>query len=380
MFNNKCHLFGVMLLLSCTQATLADPQWDALSTEYGEAMDSWHAELTKAQGDGENGSGMIKITNMLSMPPHPSEKFRPRVRAIAEKLAGKPEAIPALIWLVRENFGFPGMSSDNSASKWALTQLAQDHAADPHVLSGMDMTPMIAMSVGEELLISFLETVAKKNPDRQIQGQAQLSMAEILYEESPMMMMMGMGDKTNRTEKKKRAEKILRRLVKDFAGSEIAEQAEEQLFIIDHLQIGMTAPETAGVDVDGKKIKLSDFRGKVVLMVYWATWCAPCMQVIPHERELVEKYAGKPFTILGINADDKRSTLRRAIKKHNITWPTIHDGMPGVGQITSTWRVHSFPTFVLIDHKGVIRQIGPMLMMMENQIDAMLVEAIKDVN
>ncbi len=371
-----CHLLSYTLLFSHIPLAQADAQWDALTVEYAHAMTRWHEALSKAQGGSQNGSGIIKISNMTTMPPHPSEKFRPRVRAIAEKLDGKPEAVVSLSWLVRENFGFPGMSSDNNDSKWALATLAENHAASANVLSEMDMLPMIAMSVGEGPLISFLETVAKENPDRQIQAKAQLGIATILYEESPMMRMMGGGQ--DRTAQKKRAETMLRVLVKDFAGSEMAEKANELLYAIDHLQVGMTAPKTMGVDVDGKEIKLSDYRGKVVLMVYWATWCAPCMQAIPHERELMEKYEGKPFTILGINVDFERNKLKRALKKHKITWPTIYDGIPGMGPITSTWKVNSFPTFVLIDHNGIIQQMGPLLMMMERKIDEMLNEAIKD--
>ena len=366
-----------VVLLSCSTLAEADPAWDTLAAEYGDAMENWTAEMTKAQGDGEGKSGMIMITEMGSMPEHPSDKFRPRVRAYAEKNAGKPAALPALSWLVRENFGFPGMSSDGGASKWALKHLAEDHATDPNVLSEMHMLPMVAMSVGEESLIAFLETVAKKNPDRQTKGRARLGMAEVLFEESPMMMM-GMGGKPDRSAQKKRAETILRGLVKEYADGEIADEAAELLFVIEHLQVGMTAPEAVGKDVDGKEIRLSDFRGQVVLMVYWATWCAPCMQAISHERELVARYKGKPFTMLGINADEERSAVRKAIKEHEITWPTIHDGMPDSGPICSKWRVRSFPTFVLIDHKGVIRQMGPMLFSMEGMIDSLLVEALSD--
>ncbi len=360
------------ILLPCSMLAAANDTWDSIVAEYDQAIENWNAEMMKAQGDDKGKSGVIMIKNMASMPPHPSKKFRPRVRAYAELNTGKPTALPALRWLVRENFSISGLSSDGGAGQWALKRLAEDHATDPNVLSGLDRLSMVAMSVGEEPLVAFLETVSKKNPDRKTRGQAKFGMAEVLFEGSPMMRMMGIGSKSNRTAQKKRAETILRELVKEYAGDEIAKKANELLFVIDHLQVGMTAPQTVGKDVDGKEIRLSDFRGRVVIMVYWATWCAPCMQMIPHERELVEKYKGKPFTLLGINGDQKRSTLRKAIKEHNISWPTIHDGMPGLGPIASKWRVRSFPTFVLIDPKGVIRQIGPMLYQMENKIDSLL--------
>src|SRR5215211_5341510 len=69
-------------------------------------------------------------------------------------------------------------------------------------------------------------------------------------------------------------------------------------------RVGNLCPEVAGFDADGKPVKLSDHKGKVVMISFWGTWCGPCQQQIPHERQMVtEKYRGRPFAILGVARD-----------------------------------------------------------------------------
>src|SRR5215210_1120136 len=69
-------------------------------------------------------------------------------------------------------------------------------------------------------------------------------------------------------------------------------------------RVGNVCPEVAGFDADDKPVKLSDHKGKVVLISFWGTWCPPCRQQLPHERELVTgKYKDRPFVILGVAQD-----------------------------------------------------------------------------
>ncbi|MCE9534575.1 MAG: TlpA family protein disulfide reductase [Planctomycetes bacterium] len=115
---------------------------------------------------------------------------------------------------------------------------------------------------------------------------------------------------------------------------------------------GQTAPEISGSGVDGKSIRLSEFKGKVVLVDFWATWCGPCVREIPHERDMLNKFKGRPFAILGVSVD-KREDLQRFLASDNLPWPNILDEGH---KIASNWKVESYPTFVLIDHQGNIRQ------------------------
>lgn len=78
--------------------------------------------------------------------------------------------------------------------------------------------------------------------------------------------------------------------------------------------------------------------------------------MIPHERQMVEKFAKRPIVLLGINSDESRSALKKIVNEQRITWPNIHDGKPPkAGAIANKWNIHGWPTIFLIDHRGVIR-------------------------
>jgi thiol-disulfide isomerase/thioredoxin len=118
-------------------------------------------------------------------------------------------------------------------------------------------------------------------------------------------------------------------------------------------EIGCWAPELEATDVDGTKIKLSNYRGKVVLIDFWATWCPPCREMIPKEKQLVARMQGRPFVFIGISADHKREILERFLERTGMPWVHIFDG--DNGPLAKAWQVDGFPTFVFIDATGVIR-------------------------
>jgi thiol-disulfide isomerase/thioredoxin len=142
---------------------------------------------------------------------------------------------------------------------------------------------------------------------------------------------------------------------KDFAP--LGEQATGMLFQMHHLGIGRTAPEIKGEDIDGKPMKLSDFRGKVVVVSFWATWCGPCMGLVPHEKALVEKMKGRPFALIGVNGDDDRDNAKTISAKEGISWRSFWNGGARQG-IPVRWGVSGWPTIYVIDGNGVIRDDG----------------------
>ena len=74
-----------------------------------------------------------------------------------------------------------------------------------------------------------------------------------------------------------------------------------------------------------------------------------------HERSLVKAMENKPFVLIGVNSDDSKEELKKAIEKENLTWRSWFDGPGTTGPISSTWNVQSWPTLYVLDHKGVIR-------------------------
>ncbi|MDB6034892.1 MAG: resA 7 [Verrucomicrobiales bacterium] len=138
--------------------------------------------------------------------------------------------------------------------------------------------------------------------------------------------------------------------------STIGKEAQAELFELRHLSLGKMAPDAIGVDLDGREMKLSSSRGKVVLLSFWASWCGPCMQMVPQERALARKMEGKPFALIGVNADAALANAKGAAVKEKMTWRSFWSGEEGSGgPIPMAWNIRGWPTVYVLDHKGVIR-------------------------
>jgi thiol-disulfide isomerase/thioredoxin len=136
----------------------------------------------------------------------------------------------------------------------------------------------------------------------------------------------------------------------------LGEEAKQELYELKFLRVGKTAPDVEGDAVEGAKFKLSDHRGKVVLVNFWASWCGPCMAMVPHEREMVAKFKDRPFVIVGVNGDDDRAKAKEVMEKEKMTWPSFWNGDKGPdGPLSRAWNVRGWPTIYVLDAKGVIR-------------------------
>ncbi|MEZ5989117.1 MAG: TlpA disulfide reductase family protein [Planctomycetota bacterium] len=95
----------------------------------------------------------------------------------------------------------------------------------------------------------------------------------------------------------------------------------------------------------------------------------------PHERSLVEKFEGRPFTILGVNSDADRDKIRETCEEKKLTWPSFWDGGSTQGPIASRWNVSAWPTIYVLDDKGVIRARDLRGEPLEEVLDALVAEA-----
>jgi thiol-disulfide isomerase/thioredoxin len=209
-------------------------------------------------------------------------------------------------------------------------------------------------------IIDFLEAVREKNPDRTTRGQAILALArldkdkaghlidwenDLANDSSNPKASAEYADIAKTTDSKKilqEAEQLFDEVIKDYgdcpfvpvmptrrAATTLSEHAGDDLFELLHLTIGQVAPELKGEDFADHEIKLSDYRGKVVVISFWASWCGPCMASVPHERELAKRMQGKPFVLIGVNGDYEMSAAKNAIEKEEMKWPSIWGGTNG---------------------------------------------------
>jgi peroxiredoxin len=135
---------------------------------------------------------------------------------------------------------------------------------------------------------------------------------------------------------------------------------EKSRYLVSALTVGKAAPEITGKDLDGVDLRLSDYRGRVVLLVFSGDWCGICRSEYPYERLLLELYKNWPFAIVGVDSDGDRDAAKKAGVEHGLTYRSWWDGGGANsdsedGPIASAWGVVGWPTVYLLDAQGVIR-------------------------
>lgn len=127
------------------------------------------------------------------------------------------------------------------------------------------------------------------------------------------------------------------------------------------LRKGEVAPDFALEDLSGKQVRLSDFRGRPVLVNFWASWCAPCQEEMPELQAVYSAQGDDGLVILAVNTlyQDKMSDVRAMASSLELTFPILLDGE---GTVSSLYRASSFPTSVFVDREGQIYlvQVGSM--------------------
>jgi peroxiredoxin len=121
-----------------------------------------------------------------------------------------------------------------------------------------------------------------------------------------------------------------------------------------NLWVGKQSPELVLPDANGKNIALSSFKGKYVLVDFWASWCGPCRVENPNVVEAYNRFKDKNFTILGVSLDKEKQNWLEAIKKDNLTWTHISDLAFWESKAVETFQFQGIPYNVLIDPQGKI--------------------------
>lgn len=111
--------------------------------------------------------------------------------------------------------------------------------------------------------------------------------------------------------------------------------------------------------VNGDTIRLSSFKGKVVLIDFWASWCGPCRTSNRQLAKLYSKYKDKGFEIYGVSFDEGKSAWEKAIKKDKITWVQVNDDTGSASKTANAWDVYQIPTSFVMDKEGKLVAMDP---------------------
>jgi S1-C subfamily serine protease/thiol-disulfide isomerase/thioredoxin len=274
---------------------------------------------------------------------NPVPQFMGKFRKLAEGKPGTRLEFEALVTMVR-------LANDESQGldeelRWALGRLLQNHSGAEH-LGGL-MVELCRKPRPE--VQAFMRDVVAKSPHRHAKALGCVALGLAL----------GADPRTcGRNEEECVA--ALDRAVTEFGDVEMGSKPLKE-FIAPllaekkWLAIGRPAQDIEGKDSAGQSFRLSEYRGKVVLLDFWVDWCPYCRQMYPHERMLLKEHGEKSFAILGVNCEDPERQ-QRVEAGGAVTWRSWSDGQGG--PIARNWNVSGYPTLYLLDPRGKIRSKG----------------------
>lgn len=279
--------------------------------------------------------------------PHPRIAFRPRFVTAAAECAGEDGAVPFLGWLV-ENAETEEPDAD---ARTAYRTLERVHMQSPAI---------------EALLLSLPQPAGGFDPDRSdgfaghafqashlpaVKAAAQLVRARRIA---------ALPARLPTEEERMKALPFLEEAIRIAPYSEAARLAKAFLLELERLQLGMRAPEIRGLDLEERPLNLSTFRGKAVLLVFWTSDSPAFRESCALQRTLAERYAGRPFAIVGVNGDRDRAAALRSAAAERMTSVSFWCGPEGVhGPTPTQWNVGRWPTTYWLDSRGEIRARNP---------------------
>ena len=250
-------MLAILLLLSPTPAFFQDPIVDkesatvpsfaSLEADWGAAMGTWMEKMQAMQESGK-----------WEVIPMPTQEYFKKFRVMAKDVAvSADDRGRAQLWCL-ENFGQSGIRWRNpEAAAAGLVRMFLKEFAETELAH--QLPPLIGRlgwELGEEVAFELLDEAFEFGGDPEFRGMCLLTKARILAE----------------SEQDEKALQVLRDLKKAYPGSRAASKADSHITRIEGLKIGGTPPDFEGQTVDGKKIALSDYRGKVTFLVFWGFW------------------------------------------------------------------------------------------------------------
>ena len=356
------------------------PDW-AVVEDYLAEHEAWFERQRAAAPEGDG-------TVHVGMHGQPSAiRAVAAARAILDTAEAGRKAGEAVEFLVRHTVGMPNGDRHLVAGARALRAQSPDFEGWPRVLAALDRARTHPATRGgtESPVDEFYAEMAADAENPVLRAGARYYVAAGLARRANALM----ASPEDRTASRDRA---LEAAIGLSAGVEevtfdapdprpdnaappprtFAEAEADLLTTIRHATVGGTLPEWTGRRLDGSEESLSAYRGRVVLIDFWATWCPPCIAVLPELRQLVSDLPADKFALLAISVDQELATVTGFMEKEPMPWDNWHVGVSS--EITRLLDVRGFPTYLIVDADGSILFNGngpfPMLRCMTERVVA----------
>jgi len=367
----RCLIALLWMTLAGSAAAGTAAEAEQIRRQFRADMKTWNDRLQSA-------ASVEQQRAVWGQRPDSQESARKLWRCIGRQL-GEAWTLKPAAWLLRMGSAFQrtgiqrptgGASGEAAAPTGEWTNMISSirEAVEKNHLQSADpgLVPMCMalVEIPDPRSLAILEKIEKEHPSEKVQGIAALGLS---------MLLKTLGDEG---EVMRRRLAMLRKAIIEsaeieFDGVTVAKIAEDELYVISHLSKGRVAPELIGSDVAGRPMRLSAYRGKVVVLLFWATWNGEVEHLLKMAEKLLKEHREQPFVLVGVNAD-ATATLRQLVAEGEVAWPNFSDPER---KLAGEYRVAAWPMAIVIDQERVIRYIGTPGSFVELAVDAILNES-----
>ena len=252
----------------------------------------------------------------------------------------QPDVVKGVNWLVTGAASFP-------EGQEALKMLGTTFADRPGIAEAVKQLEYQGLPAEP-----VLKAVIEKNTHRDEKAAALYALGAVHFKNFDAS-----ADRVSAAASKDKALECFQQLNADFAdvtiqGFKLSDFAAKMLFEMTNLQVGCEAPEIEGKDADGVNFKLSDYRGKYVIVIFWGGWCHACHGILPLMSQTAAQLKDKNGVVIGVNTDIE-TEAKKALIDNLVTFRNVLDNTSS-GPNTTLYNLRNFPTLYLIDPKGMI--------------------------